>query len=90
MPTALDAIVPELSAGRSSGADRDPDQLRRGICRRFPSVSPSTRTRRIVWRNCQSPVFLFVELEADRVAIHADAPIEAPRFAASSRSWWRA
>src|SRR3954451_21884698 len=28
---------------------------------------------------CQSPVFLFVELEdGDRVAIHADAPIEAP------------
>src|SRR5438094_3199086 len=27
---------------------------------------------------CQSPVFLFVEIEGDRVAIHADAPIEAP------------
>ncbi len=27
---------------------------------------------------CQSPVYLFVELEGDRVAIHADAPIEAP------------
>src|SRR4051812_10844104 len=27
---------------------------------------------------CQSPVFLFVELEGGRVAIHADAPIEAP------------
>ncbi len=27
---------------------------------------------------CQSPVFLFVELLGDRVAIHADAPIEAP------------
>jgi cysteine desulfuration protein SufE len=27
---------------------------------------------------CQSPVFLFVELEGDRVALHADAPIEAP------------
>jgi cysteine desulfuration protein SufE len=27
---------------------------------------------------CQSPVFLFVELEGDRVSIHADAPIEAP------------
>lgn len=27
---------------------------------------------------CQSPVFLFVELDGDRVAIHADAPIEAP------------
>ena len=27
---------------------------------------------------CQSPVFLFVETAGDRVAIHADAPIEAP------------
>lgn len=27
---------------------------------------------------CQSPVFLFVELEGQRVSIHADAPIEAP------------
>jgi cysteine desulfuration protein SufE len=27
---------------------------------------------------CQSPVFLFVELEGDRVSLHADAPIEAP------------
>jgi len=27
---------------------------------------------------CQSPVFLFVEAEAGRVALHADAPIEAP------------
>src|SRR3954449_8377750 len=27
---------------------------------------------------CQSPVYLFVELEGDRVSLHADAPIEAP------------
>src|SRR5712692_8450142 len=27
---------------------------------------------------CQSPVFLFVELAGDRVQLHADAPIEAP------------
>ena len=27
---------------------------------------------------CQSPVYLFVELEGDRVALFADAPIEAP------------
>jgi cysteine desulfuration protein SufE len=27
---------------------------------------------------CQSPVFLFVELDGDRVNIHAEAPIEAP------------
>jgi cysteine desulfuration protein SufE len=27
---------------------------------------------------CQSPVFLFVEPAGDRLAIHADAPLEAP------------
>ena len=27
---------------------------------------------------CQSPVYLFVELDGDRVSLHADAPIEAP------------
>lgn len=27
---------------------------------------------------CQSPVFLFAEVEGDRVALHADAPVEAP------------
>jgi cysteine desulfuration protein SufE len=27
---------------------------------------------------CQSPVFLFVELDGARVGLHADAPIEAP------------
>ena len=27
---------------------------------------------------CQSPVYLFVELEGDCVHLHADAPIEAP------------
>jgi cysteine desulfuration protein SufE len=27
---------------------------------------------------CQSPVYLFVELDGQRVSLHADAPIEAP------------
>ena len=27
---------------------------------------------------CQSPVYLFVELDGERVSLHADAPIEAP------------
>jgi cysteine desulfuration protein SufE len=27
---------------------------------------------------CQTPVFLFVELEGDRVGLHADVPIESP------------
>lgn len=27
---------------------------------------------------CQSPVFLFVELDGEKVTLHADAPIEAP------------
>ena len=27
---------------------------------------------------CQSPVYLFIELDGDKVGLHADAPIEAP------------
>ena len=27
---------------------------------------------------CQSPVYLFVEFDGERVSLHADAPIEAP------------
>jgi cysteine desulfuration protein SufE len=27
---------------------------------------------------CQSPVYLFVEMNGSRIALHADAPIEAP------------
>ena len=77
MPAALDAIVTETERGRPPGTDRAPDRLRQ------EPPSPARSARRLKdaahrVEECQSPVFLFVELEGDRVAIHADAPIEAP------------
>lgn len=77
MPTELDAIVAEL-------ADAD-DIERREILLEFVKKLPPLPERLAAFKDeahrvpeCQSPVFLFVELEGDRVRIHADAPIEAP------------
>jgi cysteine desulfuration protein SufE len=77
MPAALDAIVAELS-----DSDR---QERIDILIDFAKNLPPLPDRLAAHRDashrveeCQSPVYLFVELEGDRVALHADAPIEAP------------
>jgi len=74
---ALDAIVNELS-----GADR---QERIELLIEFARALPPLPDRLEALKDaehrveeCQSPVFLFVETDGDRVAIHADAPIEAP------------
>jgi len=74
---ALDAIVSELSE-----ADR---QERIELLIDFAKNLPPLPDRLAALKDaehrveeCQSPVFLFVEIEGDRVAIHADAPIEAP------------
>ena len=77
MPTELDAIITEL-------ADAD-DTERREILLEFVKKLPPLPERLSEFKDeahrvpeCQSPVFLFVELEGDRVRLHADAPIEAP------------
>jgi cysteine desulfuration protein SufE len=77
MAAALDAIVTELGE-----ADR---QERIDLLIDFAKSLPPLPDRLAAHKDdahrvpeCQSPVFLFVELEGDRVAIHADAPIEAP------------
>ena len=77
MPNELNAIVSELGE-----ADK---QERIEILIDFAKSLPPLPDRLISLKDaahrveeCQSPVFLFVELEGDRVAIHADAPIEAP------------
>src|SRR3954463_8386854 len=77
MPATLDAIVSELAE-----ADR---QERIELLIDFAKSLPPLPDRLAAHKDashrveeCQSPVFLFVELEGDRVAIHADAPIEAP------------
>ena len=77
MPNELNAIVSELGE-----ADK---QERIEILIDFAKSLPPLPDRLISLKDaahrveeCQSPVFLFVEMEGDRVAIHADAPIEAP------------
>lgn len=77
MPTALDEIVEEL---------RDADRQERielliDLAKNLPPLPDrlsqfKDEAHRVP--ECQSPVFLFVEIEGDRVALHADAPIEAP------------
>src|SRR6476659_8667897 len=77
MAAALDAIASELGE-----ADR---QERIELLIDFAKNLPPLPERLAAHKDaahrveeCQSPVFLFVELEDDRVSLHADAPIEAP------------
>ena len=75
--SALDALVSELS-----DADRQERiELLIDLARNLPPLpgrlaAHKDATHRV--EECQSPVYLFVELEGDRVALFADAPIEAP------------
>jgi cysteine desulfuration protein SufE len=77
MPAALDAIVAELSE-----SDR---QERIDLLIDFAKNLPPLPERLAAHKDashrveeCQSPVYLFVEMVGDRVALYADAPIEAP------------
>jgi cysteine desulfuration protein SufE len=73
----LDEIVDELG-----GADR---QERIELLIDFAKSLPPLPDRLAAHKDaahrveeCQSPVFLFVEVDGGRVALHADAPMEAP------------
>jgi cysteine desulfuration protein SufE len=77
MPTALDTIIAELS-----GCDR---QERIDLLLDFAKSLPPLPDRLAAQKDashrveeCQSPVYLFAELDGDRVSLFADAPIEAP------------
>lgn len=77
MAAALDAIIAELSE-----ADR---QERIDLLIDFAKNLPPLPDRLVRLKDaehrveeCQSPVFLFVEPVEGRVALHADAPVEAP------------
>jgi cysteine desulfuration protein SufE len=77
VPTALDSIVTELYE-----ADR---QERIELLIDFAKKLPPLPERLLAHKDaahrveeCQSPVYLFVEREGDRVSLHADVPIEAP------------
>ena len=74
---ALDAIISELSE-----ADRQERiELLIDFAKNLPPLPERLEKLKDAEHRveeCQSPVFLFVETEGDRLAIHADAPIEAP------------
>src|SRR5262249_58756220 len=77
MPTSLDAIISDMK-----GSDR---QERIDLLLDFAKSLPPLPERLVAQKDashrveeCQSPVYLFVELEGGRVAVYADAPIEAP------------
>ncbi|APW62522.1 SufE family protein [Paludisphaera borealis] len=77
MPAALDAIIAEL---------RDADRQERielliDFAKNLPPLPASLEARKDAEHRveeCQSPVYLFVDMIGDRVALYADAPIEAP------------
>jgi cysteine desulfuration protein SufE len=77
MPTPLDSIIAELS-----GCDR---QERIDLLLDFAKSLPPLPDRLAAHKDaahrveeCQSPVYLFVELDGERVSLYADAPVEAP------------
>ena len=77
MAAALDAIVSEL--GEADRQERI--ELLIDFAKNLPPLPERLETLKDAEHRveeCQSPVFLFVEADGDRVAIHADAPIEAP------------
>ncbi len=77
MPAALDAIVAELSdSDRQERIDLLIDYARNLPPLPERLVALKDASHRV--EECQSPVYLFAEMAGDRVALHADAPIEAP------------
>src|SRR5271168_5327700 len=77
MSASLDTIAAELS-----GCDR---QERIELLLDYAKSLPPLPDRLAAHKDashrveeCQSPVYLFAELDGDRVALFADAPIEAP------------
>lgn len=77
MAAALDAIVAELS-----DADRQERiELLIDFAKNLPPLPERLEKLKDAEHRveeCQSPVFLFVEADGGHLAIHADAPIEAP------------
>jgi cysteine desulfuration protein SufE len=77
MATSLDSIAAELS-----GCDRqDRTELLLDYAKSLPPLPERLAAHKDASHRveeCQSPVYLFVELNGDRVTLYADAPIEAP------------
>ena len=77
MTAALDAIIDELrEADRQERID-----LLIDFAKNLPPLPPALEAHKDAdhrVHECQSPVYLFVEMIGDRVALYGDAPAEAP------------
>ena len=77
MPASLDAIVEELSE-----ADRQERiELLIDFAKSLPPLPPRLEAHKDASHRveeCQSPVYLFIELEGNVVRLFADVPIESP------------
>ena len=77
MAPALDANITELSE-----ADRQERiEMLIDFAKNLPPLPPRLEQLKDAEHRveeCQSPVFLFVETDGEKVALYADAPIEAP------------
>ena len=77
MASALDAIIEELA-----DADRQERiELLIDFAKGLPKLPERLEAHKDASHRveeCQSPVYLFVELDGDKVSLFADAPIEAP------------
>jgi cysteine desulfuration protein SufE len=73
----LDTIVSELSE-----ADRQERiEILIDFAKNLPPLPPHLAEHKDAEHRveeCQSPVYLFVELDDEKVALHADVPVEAP------------
>ncbi|WP_435010475.1 SufE family protein [Tundrisphaera lichenicola] len=77
MAAALDSIISELQdADRQERIELLIDFAKN--LKPLPERLEALKDAEHRVEECQSPVFLFVEFDGDRLAIHADAPIEAP------------
>jgi cysteine desulfuration protein SufE len=77
MPAALDAIVTDL--GTSDQQERI--ELLLDFAKSLPPLPERLAAHKDASHRveeCQSPVYLFVEFDGPRVALFADAPIDAP------------
>jgi cysteine desulfuration protein SufE len=77
VPNTLDEIVAEF---QDSDAE-EKKELLIDFARKLPPLPErflALKDGEHRVHECQSPVFLFVEVDGDRVALYADAPIEAP------------
>jgi cysteine desulfuration protein SufE len=77
MPAALDAIVAELrEADRQERID-----ILLDFAGSLPPLPPELEARKDADHRvaeCQSPVYLFVEVIEGRTVLHADVPVESP------------